>query len=145
MSPEKGGALRNQSTGGRRLGVAAIICGVLFGAPLLLLQNSSASSPRAAERGAGGPQPAGRAREGCRRVTQGGCEPAFASRRVSSAYDVIDVDVFFVVVFVDHDHGAGTDNDNHDGPGAAAHHNDRATAAAHDDHDDDCAAGTDEQ
>ena len=41
--PEKGGALRNQSTGGRRLGVAAAICGVVFGAPLLLLQNMSAT------------------------------------------------------------------------------------------------------
>lgn len=43
MSPEKGGALRNQSTGGRRLGVAAVICGLLFGAPLLLLQNTSSA------------------------------------------------------------------------------------------------------
>ncbi len=43
VSPEKGGALRNQSTGGRRLGVAAVICGVLFGGPLLLLQNSSSA------------------------------------------------------------------------------------------------------
>ncbi len=47
VSPEKGGALRNQSTGGRRLGVAAITCGVLFGAPLLLLQNQSATASRA--------------------------------------------------------------------------------------------------
>jgi hypothetical protein len=46
VSPEKGGALRNQSTGGRRLGVAAVICGVLFGAPLLLLQSTSASPSR---------------------------------------------------------------------------------------------------
>jgi rare lipoprotein A (peptidoglycan hydrolase) len=43
----KGGALRNQSTGGRRLGVAAVICGVVFGAPLLLLQSTSATSGRA--------------------------------------------------------------------------------------------------
>jgi rare lipoprotein A (peptidoglycan hydrolase) len=42
----KGGALRNQSTGGRRLGVAAIICGVLFGAPLLLLQNATTHAAR---------------------------------------------------------------------------------------------------
>ena len=41
MSPEKGGALRNQSTGGRRLGVAAVICGALFGAPLLLLHSNA--------------------------------------------------------------------------------------------------------
>ncbi len=41
VSPEKGGALRNQSTGGRRLGVAAVICGALFAVPLLLLQNSA--------------------------------------------------------------------------------------------------------
>jgi rare lipoprotein A (peptidoglycan hydrolase) len=46
VSPEKGGALRNQSTGGRRLGVAAVICGALFGAPLLLLQSASAHSSR---------------------------------------------------------------------------------------------------
>src|ERR1700749_5133076 len=46
VSPEKGGALRNQSTGGRRLGVAAVICGTLIGAPLLLLQNASAHASR---------------------------------------------------------------------------------------------------
>lgn len=46
MSPEKGGALRNQSTGGRRLGVAAVICGVLFGAPLLLLHSNTATASR---------------------------------------------------------------------------------------------------
>ncbi len=46
MSPEKGGALRNQSTGGRRLGVAAVICGFLLGAPLLLLQNQTAHATR---------------------------------------------------------------------------------------------------
>ncbi len=46
MSPEKGGALRNQSTGGRRLGVAAVICGALFGAPLLLLHSNAATASR---------------------------------------------------------------------------------------------------
>src|SRR5271167_3769272 len=46
VSPMKGGALRNQSTGGRRLGVAAVICGALFGAPLLLLQSASAHASR---------------------------------------------------------------------------------------------------
>ena len=46
MSPEKGGALRNQSTGGRRLGVAAVLCGVLFGLPLLLLHNETAHASR---------------------------------------------------------------------------------------------------
>lgn len=46
MSPEKGGALRNQSTGGRRLGVAAVICGALFGAPLLLLHSNAAHAAR---------------------------------------------------------------------------------------------------
>jgi rare lipoprotein A (peptidoglycan hydrolase) len=46
VSPEKGGALRNQSTGGRRLGVAAVICGFLLGAPLLLLQNQTAHASR---------------------------------------------------------------------------------------------------
>jgi rare lipoprotein A (peptidoglycan hydrolase) len=46
VSPEKGGALRNQSTGGRRLGVAAVICGILFGAPLLLLQSNAAHASR---------------------------------------------------------------------------------------------------
>ena len=52
VSPEKGGALRNQSTGGRRLGVAAVICGALFGAPLLLLHSNAAhaSRPEAAAR-----------------------------------------------------------------------------------------------
>ena len=47
MSPEKGGALRNQSTGGRRLGVAAVICGTLFGAPLLLLHSATATTSHA--------------------------------------------------------------------------------------------------
>ncbi len=47
MSPEKGGALRNQSTGGRRLGVAAVLCGALFGVPLLLLHNGTAHASRA--------------------------------------------------------------------------------------------------
>src|SRR5580658_6832872 len=46
VSPKKGGALRNQSTGGRRLGVAAGICGALFAAPLLLLQSASAHASR---------------------------------------------------------------------------------------------------
>jgi rare lipoprotein A (peptidoglycan hydrolase) len=46
VSPEKGGALRNQSTGGRRLGVAAVICGALFGAPLLLLHSNAAHASR---------------------------------------------------------------------------------------------------
>jgi rare lipoprotein A (peptidoglycan hydrolase) len=46
VSPEKGGALRNQSTGGRRLGVAAIICGTLFGAPLLLLHSNASPASR---------------------------------------------------------------------------------------------------
>jgi rare lipoprotein A (peptidoglycan hydrolase) len=46
VSPEKGGALRNQSTGGRRLGVAAVLCGVLFGLPLLLLHNQTARASR---------------------------------------------------------------------------------------------------
>jgi hypothetical protein len=57
-SPEKGGALRNQSTGGRRLGVAAVICGTLFGLPLLLLQSASAHGSRsqAAARSAHGNQ-----------------------------------------------------------------------------------------
>ena len=53
MSPEKGGALRNQSTGGRRLGVAAVVCGALFLAPLLLLHDGTAQASRteAATRG----------------------------------------------------------------------------------------------
>jgi len=51
VSPKKGGALRNQSTGGRRLGVAAALCCALIGVPLLLLQSVSAhaSRPQAAE------------------------------------------------------------------------------------------------
>jgi len=48
VSREKGGALRNQSTGGRRLGVAAVICGTLFGAPLLLLHSATATASHAA-------------------------------------------------------------------------------------------------
>jgi len=54
VSPKKGGALRNQSTGGRRLGVAAALCGALVGVPLLLLQSASAhaSRPQAASGGA---------------------------------------------------------------------------------------------
>jgi len=47
VSPEKGGALRNQSTGGRRLGVAAVLCGALFGVPLLLLHNGTAPASHA--------------------------------------------------------------------------------------------------
>jgi hypothetical protein len=39
LSPEKGGALRTQSTQGRRIVVVAGLCGGLFGAPLLLLHN----------------------------------------------------------------------------------------------------------
>jgi hypothetical protein len=46
VSPEKGGALRNQSTGGRRLSVAAVVCGALFLAPLLLLHNGTAQASR---------------------------------------------------------------------------------------------------
>jgi len=54
VSQKKGGALRNQSTGGRRLGIAAVICGMVLGAPLLLLQSASAhkSRPSAAASGA---------------------------------------------------------------------------------------------
>jgi hypothetical protein len=51
LSPEKGGALRKQSTQGRRLGVAAVLCGVVFGAPLLLLQHGSAHAARVAAGG----------------------------------------------------------------------------------------------
>ncbi len=47
LSPEKGGALRKQSTSGRRLGVAALLCGALFGVPLLLLQNGTVHAPSA--------------------------------------------------------------------------------------------------
>lgn len=46
LSPEKGGALRTQSTLGRRFGVAAVLCGGLLGAPLLLLQHGQARAPR---------------------------------------------------------------------------------------------------
>jgi rare lipoprotein A (peptidoglycan hydrolase) len=46
VSPEKGGALRNQSTGGRRFGVAVVVCGALFGLPLLLLQSTTAHAAR---------------------------------------------------------------------------------------------------
>ena len=46
MSPEKGGALRNQSTGGRRLASPQLMCGVLFAAPLLLLHNGAAHAAR---------------------------------------------------------------------------------------------------
>ena len=53
MSHKKGGALRNQSTGGRRLGVAAVICGIVFGAPLLLLQSASAHASRSSAAASG--------------------------------------------------------------------------------------------
>jgi rare lipoprotein A (peptidoglycan hydrolase) len=46
LSPEKGGALRKQSTQGRRIGIAAVLCGGLFGVPLLLLQNGPAHAAR---------------------------------------------------------------------------------------------------
>ena len=48
LSPEKGGALRKQSPQGRRLGVAAVLCGGVFVAPLLLLQHGSAHAARVA-------------------------------------------------------------------------------------------------
>jgi hypothetical protein len=48
LSPEKGGALRKQSTLGRRLGVAAALCVGVFAAPLLLLQHGSAHASRVA-------------------------------------------------------------------------------------------------
>jgi hypothetical protein len=48
LSPEKGGALRKQSTQGRRLGVAVVLCGGVFAAPLLLLQHGSVHAPRVA-------------------------------------------------------------------------------------------------
>ena len=53
VSHKKGGALRNQSTGGRRLGVAAVICGTLLGAPLLLLQSASAHASRSSAAASG--------------------------------------------------------------------------------------------
>ena len=51
LSPEKGGALRKQSTQGRRLGVAAVLCGAVFVVPLLLLQHGSAHAARVATGG----------------------------------------------------------------------------------------------
>jgi hypothetical protein len=51
LSPEKGGALRKQSTQGRRLGVAAVLCGGVFAVPLLLLQQGSAHASRVAAGG----------------------------------------------------------------------------------------------
>ena len=114
MSPEKGGALRNQSTGGRRLGVAAVLCGVLFGLPLLLLHNQTArasrvrtASPvlRAAAQGVTG-----------HASRWGG--PEVASRRVSARGRIDD----------DNDGRA----DNHD-DGSADDNDDRAATADHDD------------
>jgi hypothetical protein len=43
LIPEKGGALRKQSTQGRRTVVAAVLCGALFGAPFLLLHDGTTS------------------------------------------------------------------------------------------------------
>ena len=71
VSPEKGGALRNQSTGGRRLGVAAVLCGALFGAPLLLLQNGTAHASRCEAA----------ARERARRMRDARRVPGVAPRR----------------------------------------------------------------
>ena len=53
VSHKKGGALRNQSTGGRRLGIAAVLCGVVLGAPLLLLQSASAHASRSSAAASG--------------------------------------------------------------------------------------------
>jgi hypothetical protein len=53
VSPKKGGALRNQSTGGRRLGVAAALCGALVGAPLLLLHSSASAHASRSEAATG--------------------------------------------------------------------------------------------
>jgi Lytic transglycolase len=46
LSPEKGGALRKQSTRGRRFGVATVLCGGVLGVPLLLLPHGSAHAVR---------------------------------------------------------------------------------------------------
>jgi hypothetical protein len=62
LSPEKGGALRKQSTQGRRLGVAAVLCGAVFVAPLLLLQHGSAHASRVATGDDGATSPHGDAR-----------------------------------------------------------------------------------
>ncbi len=59
--PEKGGALRNQSTEGRRLGVAAAICGVVLVAPLLLVQSTSSNASRPPSSGHGAASPRERA------------------------------------------------------------------------------------
>jgi rare lipoprotein A (peptidoglycan hydrolase) len=42
MSPEKGGALRTESTGGRRAVFALLACGAMLGIPLLLLNGPTA-------------------------------------------------------------------------------------------------------
>src|ERR1700729_113612 len=46
LIPEKGGALRKQSTVGRRFGVAALLCGALLGLPLLLLHTQTPHAAR---------------------------------------------------------------------------------------------------
>ena len=89
MSPKKGGALRNQSTGGRRLGVAAGICGALFAAPLLLLQSASAHASR--PQAAAGSAPEKQDHRSAIVFAPRWCEVAVAPCRVSSAdHDVDD-------------------------------------------------------
>ena len=134
VSPEKGGALRNQSTRGRRLGVAAVICGALFVAPLLLLQRRYRVTI-----GDDGGHRARRAHVGrapC--IAPRRCEPAVAPRRVPRAGDDHDDGA----AGDDHDDGGtAADDDDDDCPAADHHDDDRTTTAAADHDDDDGATG----
>lgn len=78
MSAEKGGALRTQTTGGRRALLALLFSATLVVAPLVLLHGSASAAHGAA-------QAAGRARPASGRVGSAGAGSALAGYRVGSS------------------------------------------------------------
>ena len=117
VSPKKGGALRNQSTGGRRLGVAAALCGALVGAPLLLLHSSASAHASRSEAATGS------AHENTSAAAHASARPDGVSlssppRRVPRPDHDVD------------DRTAGHDDDDRTG---ADHHDDGTTGDDHDD------------
>ena len=133
VSPEKGGALRNQSTGGRRLGVAAVICGTLLGAPLLLLQNATAHASRS-EVAAGS----------VRDTRAGDVHAASTSDGVKLPSHLVAYHAPATTTTTTapcaHDHDVvrtGHNDDDRAAPPPPHHHDDRSPSTPTDDHDDD--------
>ncbi len=126
MSPEKGGALRNQSTGGRRLGVAAIICGALFGAPLLLLHSNAAHASRpeaAAHAGHGAHKNAVYPASHLDTVNLPSHLVAYHAARIDDDHDSAADDDHVAAdddhdIAADHDHDVAPHDDDHDAAGA---------------------------